>query len=273
MKVSVVVPCFNQGRYVSECIDSLVAQTYDDWECIIVDDGSTDDSVILTEHRIKDDLRFTLIKQSNKGVSAARNTGIENAIGKYILPLDADDSLSNNYLEVCVRRFLELPNVSLVYGKVKKFGHQNGFWSLKPYNFESLLQENMIHCSALFLKTDWERIGGYDEFLKVGLEDWEFYINLLNKDSIVIYAKECTLHYRTKDTSRNNSFTQKERLEIKKYVGQKHLHKYYSVISNLPDYIAKNHKEAKRLELLSRSKKNALYILLNWLNIFNRKTY
>lgn len=270
MKISVIVPCYNQASYITECLSSVLNQTFTDWECIVVDDGSTDDSASVIESILKQDLRFKFITQSNAGVSAARNTAIKASKGNFILPLDADDKLSPNYLEVCVRAFEDSPQISLVYGKVKMFGHKNQYWNLQPYGFEKLLEENMIHCAAMFLKTDWEKTGGYDAMLKAGLEDWEFWLNLLDKNSRVLYSKECILYYRTKEKSRNNSFNENERLKIKAYVGQKHLHKYYSVISNLPDYIASNRKEIKRLSMLSKSKKNALNVFIGWLNVFKR---
>jgi glycosyltransferase involved in cell wall biosynthesis len=269
-KVSVIVPCYNQGAFLEECLQSVECQSYHDWECIIIDDGSTDDSGAIIENFIKDRIRFKLIKQSNAGVSTARNNAIKASNGVFILPLDADDKLSPNYLEVCVNILEELPGISLVYGKVKKFGDNNGFWNLQPYCFEKLLEENMIHCSAMYLKTEWEKTGGYDAQLKVGLEDWEFWVNLLDKNSKVIYSKDCILHYRTKKKSRNNSFTERERHKIKVYIGKKHLGKYYSLISNLPDYIAMNRKEIKRLTILSKSKKNALSVLITFLNVFKK---
>lgn len=93
MKVSVIVPSYNYGHLISETLDSVLSQTYKDWECIIVDDGSTDNTRQVVEKYLKRDGRFKYIHQKNKGLAGARNSGILNASGEYIQLLDADDLL------------------------------------------------------------------------------------------------------------------------------------------------------------------------------------
>ena len=100
MKFSIIVPVYNAERYVKECLESVLAQTVQDWECICVDDGSTDGSgAILDEYAAKD-VRFRVIHKSNEGVAVARNTGLERAIGEYICFVDADDTVDTNWLQV-----------------------------------------------------------------------------------------------------------------------------------------------------------------------------
>lgn len=91
--VTIVIPCYNQAKYIQHTLDSVKSQTYRDWECIIVNDGSTDDSASVVQNYIQQDVRIRLVEQDNQGLSAARNTGIRNANGKYIQFLDADDIL------------------------------------------------------------------------------------------------------------------------------------------------------------------------------------
>ena len=89
--ISVVVPCFNQGRYLRDAVDSLKTQSFPDWECIIVNDGSSDDTALAVEAQVRTDRRVRAINQPNQGLSAARNRGISEARGRYIQFLDADD--------------------------------------------------------------------------------------------------------------------------------------------------------------------------------------
>src|SRR4051812_18713622 len=94
-QISVIIPCYNHGRYLPGAVASVVAQTFDDWELIIVDDGSTDDSAAIAEQLIATYSRHSmhLLRQTNQGLSASRNNGIRSARGIYILPLDADDQI------------------------------------------------------------------------------------------------------------------------------------------------------------------------------------
>ena len=90
-KVSVIVPCYNQGEYLADALESVLYQTFTDWECIIVNDGSSDNTEEVANKFCELDKRFKYISQTNQGVSAARNNGIKASSGTYILPLDGDD--------------------------------------------------------------------------------------------------------------------------------------------------------------------------------------
>ena len=98
--ITIIVPCYNASKTVGACIESVLAQTYHNWELIIVDDGSTDDSYEILLKLAINDSRIRIVKQKNAGVSAARNTGIKMANGKYLAFLDADDWYSNDFIEV-----------------------------------------------------------------------------------------------------------------------------------------------------------------------------
>ena len=100
MKFSVVIPVYNVEAYIDECLCSVAAQSYKDWEAIVVDDGSTDDSAALAEAWAQKDERFRVLKQENRGLSAARNAGMDLAQGEYLLFLDADDWLEPDALQV-----------------------------------------------------------------------------------------------------------------------------------------------------------------------------
>lgn len=121
--VSVVIPCHDYARYLPEAVSSVLAQTFRDWELVIVDDGSTDDTVEVTQSLIAchPDRRIRLLQQSNAGVSAARNTGIEASTGRYILPLDADDVIAATMLEKTVGVLDSDPGIAIASTDVFTF--------------------------------------------------------------------------------------------------------------------------------------------------------
>src|SRR6185312_5477330 len=171
--VSVIVPCFNHGIYLGECLESILIQTYQNWECIIIDNGSTDNTKQVSESYIQKDKRFKYIYNSVKGVSLARNTGIKNSVGKYILPVDADDKIAPPYISEAVAVLEKRENVKLVYCNAKLFGSVNRDWVLPDYSLKNMLIENIIFCSAVFRRKDFDASNGYNEQMVEGFEDWD----------------------------------------------------------------------------------------------------
>lgn len=160
-KVSVIVPVYNQGEFLAEALDSVLQQTYSNWECVIVNDGSTDNTEEVALDYVNKDGRFRYLYQDNSGVSAARNNGIRHSDGLFILPLDGDDILCPSYLEKAVSRFMLHPETTLVYGKAEFFGDRSGVWDLPEWSWGSFIWENCIYCSAMYKRSDFEAIGGY----------------------------------------------------------------------------------------------------------------
>ena len=147
--VSVVIPCYNHGAYLQETLASVAAQTLDDHEIIIVNDGSTDpDTLNFLNHL--DNSKTRVITTANRGVSAARNRAIGEALGDYILPLDADDKIAPDYLEKAVAILDKQPEVAIVYCDQMMFGEREGLLILPDYDRRRLLVENLIHTSAVF---------------------------------------------------------------------------------------------------------------------------
>ncbi|RIA10275.1 glycosyltransferase involved in cell wall biosynthesis [Flavobacteriaceae bacterium MAR_2010_72] len=251
MNVSVIVPCYNQGCYLDEALQSVLEQSYTHWECIIVNDGSTDDTEAKAKEWIKKDSRFTYYSKPNGGLPSARNFGIERARGVYILPLDADDHISSNYIGVCVNE-LESKSAKLVYGKVERFGIQTGEWKLQPYLYTDLMVSNMIHCTAMYRKADWVQVGGYDECMVKGLEDWEFWVHILNKEDKVRKLDSITFYYRIKAASMITSMGKEEDLNIKAYVFNKHAAKYFGVFQHLIHYHKSQNQKWTSLALVLR---------------------
>jgi glycosyltransferase involved in cell wall biosynthesis len=231
--VSIIVPCFKQAEYLDECLTSVLDQTYTNWECIVVDDGSPDNTEEIMSFWTKKDERFRYLKKQNGGLAAARNSGIMASNGTFILPLDADDKISENYIEYCVKVLESSESNKLAYGRSFKFGVVNEEWKLETYSFEKLKFNNMIYCTALFRKSDWEKIGGYDESGLRGWEDWDFWLSLLKNGGEVIYIHDIIFYYRIKEESMIKSLVKDEEMMLEKraYLFDKH-REIYTKLSN-----------------------------------------
>ena len=200
-KVSVIVPAYNTEKYVAQTLDSILQQTFTDWECIVLDDGSTDRTAEIVKQYCQRDARIKYYYQSNGGLSSARNTAIHYSSGEFLLPVDSDDIIDQKYLEKAVERFIQYPETTLVYGEVQKFGAEEGIFELPVFSYPNLLFDyNMIVATAMYRRSDYDKVGGYRTNL-IGLEDWGFWIALLSPDSIVYKIPEVVLYYRIRENS------------------------------------------------------------------------
>lgn len=217
--VSVIVPCYNYALFLGEALDSVLAQTYMDWECIIINDGSPDNTEEVARKYCEKDTRFKYFYKENGGHSSARNFGIRYSSGKYILPLDADDMLSNNYLKAAVEKIESNPNIKLVTGEVQVLGDMNEKFIMQHYNLRSYLIINYISISTLFRKSDFDKVKGFDETM-LGFEDWDFFIKVLKNGGEVIELPFTCLYYRKKNgsmfhnVSRDQSIVFKDQLRL-----------------------------------------------------------
>ena len=199
--LSIIVPCYNQAEYLPETLDSVLRQTFQDWECIVVNDGSPDNTSEVANRYVKLDSRFKLVESENKGLSGARNTGIRASSGQFILPLDSDDIIMPQYAQLAMERFRRFPETRLVYCHAKKFGVVNEFWVLPDYNWDKFIFNNCIFCSCIYRRSDFDKTAGYNENMKVGWEDWDFLLGFLNKESVVYQIPKVLFHYRVKSVS------------------------------------------------------------------------
>jgi glycosyltransferase involved in cell wall biosynthesis len=223
---AVIVPCYNHGQYLSECLDSILNQTYRDWVCVIVDDGSTDSSRNVADAYCQKDSRFSYYYQQNRGLPGARNSGINRCASAYILPLDADDKLASTYLEKTVKVAEEYPCIKIVYSRCQYFGTLNHQMILPDYSYRDLLIRNLITATALFRRKDYNLTTGYDDKLRQGLEDWEFWLQLLDKESKVLKIDEPLFYYRQREKSMINSLSHQEKTDLSLYIFDKHIEKY-----------------------------------------------
>ena len=200
-KVSVIVPCYNQYQFLDEALQSVLDQTYANWECIIINDGSPDNTEEVALKWCNKDQRFNYFKKENGGLCSARNFGITYANGEFILPLDADDRIAKNYLKKAFQSFIEDASLKVVYCKAEKFGDEVGPWNLPKFSLFNLSRNNLIFPSGMYRKTDWLAVGGYDTNMIYGWEDWEIWISLLKNGGNVKQLNEVGFYYRIKSVS------------------------------------------------------------------------
>jgi glycosyltransferase involved in cell wall biosynthesis len=199
-KISVIIPCFNHGEYIDEAVESVLKQTYQDFEIIIINDGSTDELTnrLLSEYSKP---KTTILTIRHQGLAAARNTGIEKSKGEYILPLDADDKIGNKYAEEAVKMLDLNKHVGIVYCEADRFNEKYERWELKEYNLQEELIENQIFCSAFFRKQDWEMVGGYNPKMIYGYEDWDFWLSLIEMGRKVYKLPDVHFYNRVREDS------------------------------------------------------------------------
>lgn len=216
-KISVVIPCFNHGQFLPEAIASVERSGA---EIIVVDDGSTDQRTS-NETNALAARGIHVIRQENKGLSAARNTGIRASTGRYIFPLDADDRALPDSIERAISILDGNEKTGVVYGDTQLFGASTDRWVAKPFDLRRLLQNNCIACSALFRRAVWEQTGGYDENMKQGFEDWEFWINAYEHGWEFAYIPEPLFQYRQRENSMLAN-ARKVESSVAKYIAAKH---------------------------------------------------
>lgn len=217
-KVSVVIPCFNAGAFLEEAVQSALAQTWNDLEVVIVDDGSTDPATLAALEHVASP-RTRVIRQANAGPSAARNAAIREATGEFILPLDSDDRIEPAYVEKAMAAFAADPGLGIVYCKATRFGAAEGPWALPDYTPRELVIDNVIFVSAVFRKADWARVGGFGEHLRHGVEDYDFWVRLVNAGCRVHQIDEALFHYRVQAESRTSGFNRDRGAVVATYAG------------------------------------------------------
>lgn len=214
--VSIIIPCYNDGKYLLGAVASARAQTYRNVEIIVVDDHSTDSETLSAISALRDSgVEVLSTPLGKKGLPAARNIGIAAASGEYILPLDSDDKIHPEYVAKAIAILDARPDVGICYCKARLFGLKSGSWKLPPYSWEEMLAGNMIFATAVFRKKDWETLGGYDESLLTGLEDYAFWLRLIALGREVIQIDEEFFHYRIKARSRTALiFEKKQEMKV-----------------------------------------------------------
>ncbi len=227
---SIIVPCYNQEDYIIECLDSVKNQSFLDWECVVVNDGSTDSSLVVIKEYIKNDYRFVLLDQENQGLASSRNNGIKISKGEYVLPLDGDDLIDSEYLSLALNGFKENPNIKLIHCNVQYFGDRNDTMKLENYSYPQILKGNCIVCSSIYKRSDFDNTSGYDSELIYGYEDWDFWLQLLDEESEVFKIEKEVFFYRQRGNSMHSFVHDSFKLNYTmNYIFQKHIDKYSNI--------------------------------------------
>lgn len=234
--LSIVIPCYNSGATLENTLISVLKQSFQNWEAIIVNDGSTDNVEEIAMKYLDLDSRFVYLKKKNGGLGSARNHGIKNAKGDFILPLDSDNEIEPDFITHALTVFEENKKIGVIYGNAQLFGERAGVWKLEEFNLEKMLAHNYIDACAIFKKVLWETAGGYDENMPhQGHEDWDFWIALANINAEFYYLDEVTFKYYVSKHSMINSFDDQMVLENQNYIVAKYpelYHKKYLVLKN-----------------------------------------
>jgi glycosyltransferase involved in cell wall biosynthesis len=200
-KVSVVIPIYNMELYLEETILSVLASSYADYEVLLIDDGSSDNSVSIAKRFANQYEHISFYEQPNQGVSAARNNAIKWSKGSYILPVDADNLIGKEYILAAVNVLETHPNVKVVTCEAEFIGEKQGKWKQLPFSVPLLARKNMIDNCAMYRKSDWEQCGGYCEAI-LGREDWDFWISMLKNGGDVVRLPIVGLYYRVRSNSK-----------------------------------------------------------------------
>lgn len=220
----------------------------------MIDDGSPDNTEEVAGKYAKKDSRIKYIRQENQGVSAARNNAIRHSNGKYILPLDADDLITPIYLEEAVAYFEAHPECKLVYGLAEKFGAENGPWDLAEYSFQKMLFENLIFNPAMFRRSDYDKTIGYNENMREGVEDWDFWLTLLGPDDKVRRLDMLVYLYRIKKESRNTVARNDAKMaKLFCTIYNNHKEYYQGYVQNIISYVRKCNAAQSRIDKLNNS--------------------
>lgn len=201
--VSIIIPCYNQGKYVQDALNSAINQTYKNIEIICISDGSSDNSDEIIKKFVLNNKNIKYINcDKNMGVANARNTAIDSSAGEYILPLDADDVIESTYVEKAVAILDNDSNIGIVYSKARKFGKVNEFWDLAKFNINNFLFDNCIFNCALFRKNDFIHAGKYKENIKSGCEDWDLWLSIIALGLKPYQIPEVLFNYRQEENYR-----------------------------------------------------------------------
>lgn len=196
--VSIIIPCYNHARFLREAVESIVNQTYENWECIIVNDGSPDDTsdvarALINSYKNKS---IHLLEQQNDGVINARNVGFSKSLGEYILFVDADDKIHPNFLSETLSVLIEHPSVGFVYTDIQLFGVKHDLISNGDFVPERFLNSNQASVTSLFRREIYEQVNGFKKVMELGWEDWEFWISAYEKGWQGYRLGKAYLYYR-----------------------------------------------------------------------------
>jgi glycosyltransferase involved in cell wall biosynthesis len=226
MLLSIIIPCFNDGRFLPDALASISEIKDINCEVIIIDDGS-DDSETLEYLGTLDGNRYRLIRQQKQGVSSARNAGIRTAGGKYILPLDADNKIMPEYAYMGIRFLEDNPEFAIVYSDQQRFGLCDETARQSEFDIFNLIPDNCVDTCAIYRREVWEQCGGYDENM-MGFEDWELWMRAYEYGFRFYHLPEPLYFYRVKGSEESLNLTCQKPVNFTKLLS--HIYSRHSLL-------------------------------------------
>lgn len=220
--VSFIIPCYNQGQLLLETLLSVQKQEYVPIEVIVVNDGSTDANTLDVLSSLPESIRVIHIE--NSGPSVARNIAVAASSGRYIVPLDGDDLILPETLQIAIPVLEQNSSLAVVYGNNELFGERSEVKVQAPFNSTQIFMYNTIAFCSVIRKSAYEAVGGLDEWMsKKGLEDWEFWIRLFSHGWKFQYINQTFFKIRVQQSSRTYQVANKNLTELKDYVWRKNV--------------------------------------------------
>ncbi|HVW99455.1 MAG TPA: glycosyltransferase [Candidatus Babeliaceae bacterium] len=283
-KVSVIVPSYNYAAFISKALSSVKAQTYRNWECIIVDDGSTDNTRDICNEFCINDPRFKYIYQVNGGISAARNTGVSYADGEFICFLDADDFLARRKFEIHASLLNCRSDVDVVYSGVRYFLSQepdmlyfdifmtNRRWMPEISGagvdiFPILVDRNIMAVDSAFFRRSLFKSVGLANIQMRALEDWDFWVRCALKGAYFYFEKneDALAFVRIHDSSVSTNITNMKRTQLlfRKNIHDKIIHSSEGLPADIRD-------DAININIFRMAELNIRYLnfLKGWFSLF-----
>jgi glycosyltransferase involved in cell wall biosynthesis len=233
-KLSIIIPCYNSEETLEMTLFSVFNQEFQDWEALVVNDGSIDNTENIALNWVVKDKRFKYFSKVNEGLGKTRNFGISKAIGTYVLPLDSDNLIDKGFATNAIEILDYDDEVGVVHGHAEYFGDKHGFWQINEFDLSAMLVHNYIDACAIYRKIFWEKVGGYDENMPYqGHEDWEFWIAFAELNVKFHHTNKITFKYNVSSTSMIKSFTKNMILSNQDYLVKKHSRLFHNYYSNL----------------------------------------
>lgn len=247
--VSVVIPCYNQAHFLREAVDSVLESGYDNVEIIVINDGSTSDEQVKVLYEFNAP-KTRVIHQENMGLPSARNSAVAAANGKYILTLDCDDKSARGFISKAVSIMEADSNICLVSGSTEVFGAcRTKRLKQTPYKgLSSILRRNCFLSSSLFRRSAWEQVGGFSPQMRYGVEDWDFWISLVElgqeKVDTAVQIPDLSLHYRIHNSSmfRDLSGDKHKNNLMMTLIIKRHIDSFMKYPDALRDFVLKGYK-------------------------------
>jgi glycosyltransferase involved in cell wall biosynthesis len=217
-RLSVITSCYNHGRYLRECIDSVRRQTVWDIEHIIVIDGATDNSLAIADEAMDaDDRTFVIVNRANRGLAASQNRGISVAQAPWLLKVDADDYIAPTYVADILDAAEADPRRNVIFSPAQHVGHRQDVFRYPSFNPARMIDTLMLAGCAAIRRDLWDAVGGHDETLRFA-EDWDLYIRAHLAVGLVPHQlRAARWFYRVHDGPRASAEGTKHIAELRDY--------------------------------------------------------